>query len=258
MPPPFPGMDPYLERPGLWPDVHNSLIAALRDTLAPILRPRYYVAIEERTYLTQPEELAFIGRPDAAVVGRRTPGPEAPMADTGSGVLAVEVPVPDQVRETYLEVREAPGGDVVTAIEILSPTNKRPGEGRRLYEEKRLILLGTRTHLVEIDLLRAGAPMPLRGNGHAANYRILVSRSHRRPRADLYVFGVRQPIPTFPLPLRPGEEEPLLDLNVLLHGLYDRAGYDLRVNYTRESEPPLNELDSAWAGVLLCEHGLRS
>ncbi|MBI2876344.1 MAG: DUF4058 family protein, partial [Candidatus Tectomicrobia bacterium] len=193
MPTPFPGMDPYLERPGLWPDVHNRLITTIADALAPGLRPRYYIAIEERTYLAEPEELVFVGRPGAAVVGRRAPGPEVPWLEAGGGVLTVEVPIPDRVRETYLEVREAPGGDVVTAVEILSPTNKRPGEGRRLYEEKRLLLLGTRTHLVEIDLLRAGAPMPLRGDGRAAPYRILVSRSPRRPRADLYVLGVRQP-----------------------------------------------------------------
>lgn len=257
MPTTFPGMDPYLERPSLWPDVHNSLIAALRDALTPILRPRYYVAIEERTYLAEPEDLVFIGRPDAAVIGRGTPGPEPPGADAGACVLAVEVLLPDRLRETYLEVREAHGGDVVTALEILSPTNKRPGEGRRLYEEKRLLLLGTRTHLVEIDLLRFGEPMPLRGNGRAAHYRFLISRSHRRPRAELYVFGVRQPIPIFPLPLRPGDEEPLLDLKALLHDLYDRAAYDLRVDYTREPEPPLDEPDSAWADSLLREQRLR-
>ncbi|MBI2875845.1 MAG: DUF4058 family protein, partial [Candidatus Tectomicrobia bacterium] len=73
----------------------------------------------------------------------------------------------------------------------------------------------------------------------------------------LYVFGVRQPIPTFPLPLRPGDEEPWVDLNGLLHGLYDRAGYDLRVNYTGEPEPPLDEPDAAWADALLREQGLR-
>ena len=39
MPTPFPGMDPYLERPNLWSNVHNSLITAIRDVLAPMLRP---------------------------------------------------------------------------------------------------------------------------------------------------------------------------------------------------------------------------
>ena len=67
MPTPFPGMDPYLEHPRLWPDVHNGLIADLRNTLAPQLRPRYYVALEERTYLAEPAGLAFVSRPDVTV-----------------------------------------------------------------------------------------------------------------------------------------------------------------------------------------------
>ncbi len=50
MPTPFPGMDPCLEHPALWPDLHNSLIIALRDALVPRLRPRYYVAVAERIY----------------------------------------------------------------------------------------------------------------------------------------------------------------------------------------------------------------
>ena len=79
-------------------------------------------------------------------------------------------------------------GKVVTVLELLSPANKSPGEGRRLYEEKRLQVLGTRTHLVEVDLLRGGEPMTMRGNGQGRHYRILVSRSERRPQADLQQF----------------------------------------------------------------------
>ncbi|MCK4452049.1 MAG: DUF4058 family protein [Anaerolineae bacterium] len=30
MPSPFPGMDPYLEYPVRWPDVHHSLITYIR------------------------------------------------------------------------------------------------------------------------------------------------------------------------------------------------------------------------------------
>src|SRR4051794_26253796 len=105
---PFPGMDPYLERPRLWPDVHNSLIVLLRDDLVPRLRPRYYVAVEERTYTVEPTELVFAGRPDVAAVqpavAARGPGGVAtlPAAPT---TVTVEVPLPDEIHETYLEVR---------------------------------------------------------------------------------------------------------------------------------------------------------
>lgn len=146
---------------------------------------------------------------------------------------------------------------MVTVLEILSPANKLSGEGRRQYTQKRLSVLGSLTHLVEIDLLRAGEPMPTLGYAGRSDYRILVSRSSRRPQAELRPVSVRQPLPPFALPLRPGDQEPEVALTPLLHALYDRAGYDLRVDYRGEPEPPLGEADAAWSDSLLRAAGLR-
>ncbi len=255
VPSPFPGMDPYLEHPDLWPDAHNGLIAALRDDLSSTLRPRYYIALEERTYLEEPGELALVGRPDLTVV--RLTGPSESGAEsrrTPAVVVEVELPMAEAVRETYLEVRSVPAGEVVTVVELLSPGNKRPGTGRRVYLEKREVILSTRTSLVEIDLLRGGEPMPTRGPAVVSDYSILVSRPHRRPKADLIAFGVRDPIPKFSLPLRRGEEEPEVDLGRVLHALYDRASYDLRIDYLREAVPPLAGADAEWASGLQPGH----
>lgn len=259
MPTPFPGMDPYLEYHELWQDVHNSLVADLRDYLAPRLRPRYYVSIEQRTYRGGLTGLAFVGRPDVAAVAA-----PKPLYQVAAGVVAtppttvtVELPILDVIRETYLEVRAVGGNQVIAALEVLSLSNKLAGQGREQYERKRQRVLSSRTHLVEIDLLRSGQPMPVLGNGHAAQYRILVSREQVRPRADLLPFTVRQPIPDFPLPLLPGDEELNVPLNALLHDLYDRAGYDLRIDYRAEPVPPLGEEDARWADALLREKGLR-
>jgi hypothetical protein len=243
---PFPGMDPYLEHPESWQGFHNSLIAAIALDLAPRLRPRYYVATVERTYLYAPDRSIFIGHPDLHVIG------------PAAGVVRVELPIPDHVREAYLEVRHVGTGEVVTVLEILSPANKQPGEGRRQYEQKRLTVFGTLTNLVEIDLLRAGEPMTLWGDGHASHYRILVSRMRQRPRGDLYPFSVRQSIPDFPLPLQPDDDEPLVELNRIVHDLYERGGYDLRINYRGDATPPLEGDDAAWADALLRDAGLRS
>jgi len=242
VPSPFPGMDPYLEHPDLWPDVHNSLIAALANELSPTLRPRYYVALEERTYLSEVVLGSF--RADSPVA----------VTSGGSAVVEVELPMAEPVRETYLEVRSVPAGEVVTVIEILSPANKRSGTGRAVYLEKREAVLSTRTSLVEVDLLRGGEPMPTRGPAVASDYRILVSRPHRRPKADLIAFGVRDPVPKFSLPLRKGEEEPMVDLGRVLHALYDRASYDLRIDYSREAIPPLAGADAEWASGLQPGH----
>lgn len=257
MPTPFPGMDPYLERAGLWPDVHNGLIAAVRDYLAPLLRPRYFVSIEERTYTVAPDDLVFAGRADVAVVERLgDPADPALIAPDGDTVV-VDVPVLDEIRETFLEIRSTESERVVTVLEILSPTNKRAGEGRDQYTEKRSRIFSTRTNLVEIDLLRAGEPMPvLRWNGRS-DYRILVSRGALRPKAQLLPFSVRQVVPSFQLPLLRGDDEPQLELGSLLHALYDRAGYDLRVDYRAEAEPPLTGAAAEWADGLLKAAGLR-
>jgi hypothetical protein len=237
-------MDPYLEHPGLWPDVHNRLIAAIADTLAPALAPRYHVRVEERMYMLKPDEPAFVGRADVAVAARPgAPLAGAPVAE--AGVLEVDVPLEDEVGDWFLEIRDVVSGKLVTVVELLSPVNKL-GAGRRKYLRKRSHVLGTRTNLVEVDLLRAGRPMPV-SKAVQSDYRILVSRGRTRPRAQLILFGVRQPIPSFLLPLLPGDDEPSLDLNVVLHALYERARYDLVLNYARPATPPLNEADVAWA-----------
>jgi hypothetical protein len=252
-------MDPYLERPRIWPGVHNSLIVHVAEDLAPRLRPRYYVAVEERTYLAAPTEPVFAGQPDVAAVQpvAAPAGTRVATLPAATAAITVEVPLPDVIHETYLEVRAVGNDRVITVLEILSPTNKRSGEGRRLYLEKRQRVLGSLTNLVEIDLLRAGRRMLVYGTIPPSDYRLLISRRSRRPAADLIPFSVRQPIPTFELPLLPGDTEPTVDLNRLLHELYDRAGYDLRIDYRKEPLPPLRGDDAEWADALLRQAGLR-
>jgi len=245
---PFPGMDPYLEHPSLWPDVHNSLIAAIRETLAPQLAPRYYIGLERRVYHLSPDDLVFVGRPDVSVTtALREPGP-APLAD--AAILEVTVPMTDEVGENYLEVRDVVSGEVVMVMELLSPVNKL-GAGRQEHLNKRDHIFKTRTHLVELDLLRAGQPMPMLPQPAPSDYRILISRSSQRPRAQLYTFGVCQPIPSFRLPLLPGDDEPLVDVNTTLHDLYERVHFELLLDYSQPPTPPLAEAEAAWARELI-------
>ena len=247
MPSPFPGMDPWLEHAGLWPDVHNALVAAVRRVLGPLLRPRYFVALEERVYIDEVAGLELVGIPDVSLVSRDSPERPSPERAPSAAVVEVAVPVAGRARETYLEVRGVEEGEVVTLIEVLSPANKRPGEGRRLYLGKRSMVLASLTSLVEIDLLRSGERMPLLGTPPVTDYSVLVSRAWQRPRADLLPFGVRDPVSAFPVPLRRDEEEPLVDLGGLLASVYEEASYDLRVDYRRPPVPPLPDDDARWA-----------
>ncbi len=261
MPSPFPGMNPYLENPEFWPEVHHLLISILAETLNPQVLPKYRVAIEKRVYQMNGDDALFVGIPDVTVEKKRTATKESQsnvaVATLPSTPVSVTVPVPLEFREGYLEVREVATKEVVTVIEVLSPSNKRPGKGRETYEEKRREVLGSRTHLVEIDLLRGGEPMPVSGSNIQGNYRILVSRSLSRPRADLYVFNLQDLIPTFPLPLRTEDTEPIIDLHRLLNLIYDRAGLAFAIDYSREPVPPLAATNAEWLDPLLREKQLR-
>ena len=256
MPTPFPGMDPYLERSGVWNQIHTTLIVDIQRFLTPHLRPRYRAAIEQRTYLAVlPPDEQLVGIPDALVVSE-SPGEHsggvAVVAQTAVTPLVAELPQPEEIKERYLEIRDVETNDVITVIEILSPSNKIGREGREQYERKRLKILGSLTNLVEIDLLRAGQPFPMKIDAQN-DYRIVISRSEHRPRADVYLFSIRQAIPDLPIPLRPGEEEPVVPLNKILHDLYDQGGYDLIVNYQQSAEPPLPEVDAGWVTEIVSQ-----
>jgi hypothetical protein len=240
-------MDPYLEHPTLWPDVHNRLIAAIADNLSPRLAPNYYVRLERRTYLLSPDDLTFVGRPDVTVISAPSAEPRRARPLAEAGVIEVVLPMPEEVGENYLEVHETTTGRVVTVMELLSPANKLYAKGREEYELKRLEIVGSRTNLVEIDLLRAGRAMPVEGGPVESDYRILVSRGAKRPRAHLYPFNLRNAIPTFSLPLLPGDEEPPVELGAIFHALYERARYDLSLDYSRPPVPPLRDEDATWA-----------
>jgi hypothetical protein len=240
-------MNPWLEDARLWRDVHQSLITALRDVLAPQLEPRYFVAVETHTYISAAPTQAIRSRyPDASVlrIGEAAPAYTLPPAEAIP--LVIDLPLPEPYEEPYLEVRLLPEGEVITVIELLSHTNKRAGDERRSYAEKRTALIDSAVHFIEIDLLRAYAPMPFTEHV-AADYRIFVRRRELGRRALLYAFMLRQPIPTFSLPLLPGDREPLVDLGAVLHDLYDRARYKLVIDYHQPPAPPLDEVAAAWA-----------
>ncbi|MFN6516321.1 MAG: DUF4058 family protein [Nostoc sp. CreGUA01] len=261
MPSIFPGMNPYLEHPELFPGLHHLLISEIARFLSPQLRPKYRVAVEVRMYETTDENSLLVGIPDIIVKNRQNITDSTitniAVAAPKSEPIKVKIPMPVNIREGYLEVREVETEVLITTIEILSPTNKRTGKGRQIYEEKRAQVLASRSNLVEIDLLRKGDPMPMMGNDIQSHYRILVCRGDRRPYADLYAFNLQDIIPSFPLPLCSGDTEPIIDLQALLNQVYDIYGYDLVVDYSQQPVPALSETDAAWADALLQEKGVR-
>lgn len=248
MQPNFPGMNPYLENPVIWTEVHAWLIVQLARHLNPLLKPKYRAAVEQRVYT----DALLVGIPDVSIFQSQQGKGQAAATRTLSKPIKVNVPMPEEVKETYLEIRQIGTGKVVTVIEVLSPKNKRPGEGRDQYNAKRHKVLESQSHLVEIDLLRGGEPLPMSG-GVASDYRILVSRSDRRPEAELYPFDLPEPIPIFPLPLQSDDEELNIELEPILQAIYEEASLEQVIDYNQQPVPPVSEAEFQWMRECLRE-----
>jgi Protein of unknown function (DUF4058) len=247
MPSPFPGMNPYFEQPAYWQDFPIEFLTALRRLLVPQLGGAFIVQLEEHVYIHDlpPEPRRLVGRADLSVA-------PSEMAVTGQAALGlleapteVQLPAQDIERVPFLEVRDRQGRQLLTVIELLSPSNKRPGEDREHYLAKRRELLRSPAHLVELDLLRQGPTMPA-ANRPACDYSVLISRAQRRPVASFWPIRFRERLPIIPIPLRTDVEEVYVDLQEVLHRAYDGPGYENFI-YGDSTPPSLSDEDVAWA-----------
>ncbi len=252
---PFPGMDPFLEGQE-WEDFHSSFNVLMRDTLSSKLEPKYFARVERRVYLErdvedQPDQPQW-RRSDLAIV-TANPWWSRPDNPSDSAVATLEasveclVPMAEERRETYLVIRERTTFEVVTVLETLSPANKQAtADGHREYLKKREELLESKSHFVELDLLRGGQRMPLCEPRPRGDFFAMVSRVERRPRVDVFAWSLRQRMPEIPIPLAKGDPDVKLDLQAVFDTVYERAHYELSLNYQAELRPALNADDAAW------------
>ena len=267
MPSPFPGMDPYLEDPGLWPDVHHNLISEFQALLTAQLRPKYLVRVEERAYIASETDEWSRPRqrvPDIEVLGR--PGWEETRFSGESELSRFGIPEPvvattwfeEEIHEAFLKVLDRKSRDVVTVIELLSPANKLPNSpGRESFETKRREIMYSPTHWVEIDLLRGKRMVPVPRKVGPHQYLVHISRRSLRPRGQLWGIRLPQRLPIIPIPLKRGDPDGRLDLQEALNAAYDRAGYDMELDYRKQPKPRLEKKLAAWADELLRSKGLR-
>ncbi|MBI3272270.1 MAG: DUF4058 family protein [Planctomycetes bacterium] len=241
MPYRFPGVDPYLEHPGLWRGVHTKLIAVLWEQLSPAVPANYWVDVEETLYVEYEDLPQRTLGPDVAISTQPSASrPAEATALLAPGFVAVEEVVEIPVRVKRLSIRQLPGREVVTVIEILSPTNKTSeGSGVGEYRRKRQEVLASLTNLVEIDLLRTGVPLPGAGHLPPHDYAVFVHRAWERPRFWGCGWNLPDPIPAVPIPLRPEDQTLLLDLGNALRTVYERGAYERVIDYARPVVPPL-------------------
>ncbi len=258
---PFPGMDPYLEDPEIWMDFHGDLAAEIRAVLNRTLQPRYVARLTPRlTYeVVEIDEVRTV-RPDVGVYEAQPAERTATQTTTAAITAPVKslVPLEEPVRLYSVEIREVGTMRLVTAIEILSPTNKRSGhDARDEYLRKRRSILRSEAHLMEIDLLRGGERMPLEKPVPKAAYYVLVSRSNRRPVVGVWPIQLWEKLPTIPVPLLPPDPDVPLDLGAIVASVYERGAYERVIDYRQPPPPQLSEEEATWLDKHLREKKLR-
>ncbi len=267
MPSPFPGMDPYLESPEFFPDFHDSLITYLRESLQATLPEPYFVKIRTQVWI---ETANRIIEPGVDILrGERPPGKAVSEKVAGAVAVArppIEVVVAgEEVSESFLEIHTAQGDHpLITAIEVLSPTNKTPGiHGRTQYLQKQVELLNSRVNLVEIDLLRGGQHTTAVTYNLALaqagpfDYHVCVRQMDELRRYFVYPIRLPDRLPELSIPLLPGDPDVKVDLQAVFQRCYDTGPYRRAAPYRGPvPEPPLTAEQTAWVGSLLREKGL--
>jgi hypothetical protein len=255
---PFPGMDPFIEGCGLWGDFHDDLISEIKRSLATTAPERYVVRTGERSYLVlveANESLHHAFLPDVAVKapkGRKR-------ASSNGGVLVAEPKVAvepvtmcafiqEEHKESFVEIYEADANQrLVTSIEVLSPSNKRPGTpGWDLYQRKRQSLMTGGVNLIEIDLLRGGERMPMVDPWPDSAYTLLLSRANDCGYCKVWPAGSLTPLPVIPVPLLKPDPDLSLKLQPMIEAIYERSRYGRTIDYARKLDAPLHSGESAW------------
>ena len=254
---PFPGMDPYLEG-YLWPDVQHDLSSEIRQQLASQISPKYVARINLYTVNDQsPEEEIGIMYPDVEVLERQDSNKTIntpPTTKSETSVLLQPTPATLKIRAydsievkiPVVEIRDTAKNQLVTAIEILSPVNKK-GTGFQKYETKRKQLIESGISLVEIDLLRRGKrifPPRLVPDAH---YMISLRRGGS-PTTEIWAIDIKDTLPILPIPLRKPDQDALLDLGKALSAVYQRGLFHLSIDYVNETppKPAFEESEISW------------
>ncbi len=249
-------MDPWLE--SRWESVHTSFIVVAQEKLNEQLPNDLIARVNERLFV------GYIDGDSRSIV------PDVFVTETGvtgearSGSTAVvDEPVlirfaSEPVTEVHLEIFAA-GDDarIITAIELLSFTNKANTQGRKDYLQKRNEYHAAGASVVEIDLLRQGPhlvdvpPGYLRGD-YQTPYKVCVRRGWKLDahEAEYYPIPLRSRLPRIRVPLRKSEVDVVLDLQAVLETAYIRGRY-YATNYDRPLEPPLGVEDAEWSRKLI-------
>ena len=250
MPSPFPGFDPYIEQPAFWSMFHTRFGGFICDLLNEQLPTPYLAVINPRLEIGFFGESAHPYYPDVAVF-EQPQRHTNPVAIAPSGItspsLELTVPLREEIMAVSVEIRYMDNEMPVTAIEILSPINKQPGnEAYQAYLKKRLDFLENRLNLIELDFLRAGQKLPTMQPLPPSHYTIFLHRAKRRPIAEIWLLSVRDALPIIPVPLLDQDPDIRLDLGEAFQKTYEVARFERLIHYEKEPPGYFSAEDLAW------------
>jgi hypothetical protein len=207
MPSPFPGMDPYLEHPKVWPGFHHQFVAALYQLLLPGLVDRYRARVATRQYIAETPLFTSIIR--------------------------------EEHSEEFIEIRARSDGRLVTLVEVVGVGNRTTDAGRKAYLHQRTGALSARAGVVEIDLLTQGKPtLDYNRDGLPEyDYAITVTRGTAPDRFEIYTAAVSKRLPKFKLPLAADDRDTVLDLQVAVARAHDQGNFAKQVDYSGPLPP---------------------
>lgn len=260
MPSPFPGMDPYLESPLHWPGVHSILNVAIASELNRTL-PTGFVANVE-LYVSQADkdelrQLQRLHRPDVSILqssraSRVVPHESGMMALLANPTVVSRFKLVKPRKRSFVLIMTRESRRVLTALELLSPSNKHPGKDRDMLLAKRENCITSGTNFVEIDLLRCGKRLPYgKPKPPHADYACAVFDMESPDTAAIWAFGVRNAIPSIPIPVQADVEPVMIDLRRCIDRCYDDGRYRDQLDYSKPPDPPMNEADRLWVEQLL-------
>lgn len=249
-------MNPWLEE--YWRDVHAKVLVYACDQINRELPPGLQARVDERLAIDAEEEKPRSYLPDLAI-SESWDRPPGPVLGAGGVALAAAEPTVVDLGQQILRRLEIVDSraHVITAIELLAPSNKAVGEACAAWNRKRRDYLAADINVVEIDLLRGGVwtlpdrslltPIPLGRVWH----HVCLTRVPWRGCHEFYMLPLRKRLPIIRVPLRRTDPDVGLDLQSLIDQCYERGRYGAVIDYTRPPNPPLPEEEAAWAREVL-------
>jgi hypothetical protein len=245
---PFPGVDPFIEGMYSWPDFHSRFMNCWCEAIADQLPDNYFARLEESLELVDlPSQTSRVRQPDILVIQREDGATSGGPRATGVATIAptmIPLVTEEEHRQTAIRIVQLPEMNVVTCIELLSPTNKESGFA--VYHGKRQQILKQSTHLLELDLLVNGRRPLARESLPPGDFFAFLTRFDKRDFCETYHWRLRDRLPPIPVPLLPADGDLIVEMQPVFDAAFERGRYGRFLRYDREIELDVTPETMAW------------